>query len=876
MPSITKKKYFILSLSLLVVAGVFLVGHNALAESDWANEIIAGLLGIFIWALGIILGLALETLIVIASYQHFIDSQAVILGWVIVRDICNMFFVIVLMIIAFGTILHLEEYSYKKWLPKLILMAILINFSKTICGLLIDVTQVAMLTFVNAFKDIGGGNAVEMLGISEIVTLSEGNLKGVFNIVGAYLLGMIYLIVSIVVIVTMMMMLVMRLVMIWIYVVLSPAAYLLSAFPGGQKYASQWWSEFIKNLIVGPVLAFFIWLSLASLGAGSSFESTVYGSAGADEKASAYGTTINQGFTVTNASKPSVLIKFVVAIGMLVGGLMVSQQIGGAAGGLAGKGIAALQKGKGLALSGGKKLLSGDNYLARKTMKIAGFDVRPVAIGAAIKSGFEKTKRQDETDIKLQGIKNLQSGGARAVLGGVGAGADWTDNYVGGFLGVKGIKNSFKEMFSNPGKRKDIKQDIDKKSEEIRNKKEEFDSSISHTKLVEEENNLRVNREKESSLADDKFQASMKVGEARIAHGEFSNEYKEAKKKYDELDSVHVRTKKENDSKEQEIIERRTSVKSDEEYERMGKEIKDKENEMSHLKKKLAQVATPKALETRGEYRKAINESTAKIKDVTNADELINLYDDADRRDNKFDKIAVLEKLSHDANLNEVLNDRGYGADAEGLYRFTHNMENVRGEKRGVTGLDDQEVLQLFNDLGESEERVGHWEMAKTVVMNDKGELVSSVKPKMKNAVGKEVDWDGKNEKDISGWDDSAHVIASASEIAKLDPQKILTSLNRLAVGGENGFGKFQLSNLGRVLIQMLDQAGVFDAQKGRLQNNLARNLASPEIFQELKDVLNITKASLDAIKLRSAASPSDILNKMAQAQVRERRSRGV
>jgi len=350
MKAIVNKKSLIFLMPLLVGFGIFVLGTSARA-GGWATDIMSGILSIFVWALGVILGLVLSGLIAIAGYQHFIDSQAVVLGWVLVRDICNMFFVVVLMIIAFGTILHLEEYNYKKWLPKLILMAVLINFSKTICGILIDVTQVAMLTFVNAFKDIGGGNATDMLGIQDIVTLAASDAGEASAVVGAYVLGVIYLIVAIVVIVTMMMMLAMRLVMIWIYVVLSPAAYLLAAFPGGQKYSSQWWSEFTKNLIVGPVLAFFIWLSLAALGTGQDMNN--FDLAAADSGNNKYDTAVNsKPFAETKGSTPSALIKFVVAIGMLVGGLMVSQQIGGAAGGMAGKGMSALQKGQAMGMRG--------------------------------------------------------------------------------------------------------------------------------------------------------------------------------------------------------------------------------------------------------------------------------------------------------------------------------------------------------------------------------------------------------------------------------------------------------------------------------------------------------------------------------------------
>lgn len=335
---------------LLIVGASFLIAEPAAASwfGNKAGEVVGSIIGIFIWALGGMLILVIKGLILIASYQQFIGAQAVLEGWVIVRDIANMFFVVILLVIAFSTILHIENYSYKKWLPKLILMAILINFSKTICGLMIDVAQVVMLTFVNAFKDVAGGNMVDMLGIKDIVTM-EGEANGGFvNIVGAYILGLVYLIIALVVITTMMMILAMRIVMIWIYVVLSPLAYLLSAFPGGAQYASKWWKDFTQNLIVGPVLAFFIWLSFAALQTGTDLQIVATAN---ETDISSEMQVVGSGSSQTNyplletkASTPGALIKFVIGIGMLIGGLKIAQEIGGAAGSIAGKGMGNLSK----------------------------------------------------------------------------------------------------------------------------------------------------------------------------------------------------------------------------------------------------------------------------------------------------------------------------------------------------------------------------------------------------------------------------------------------------------------------------------------------------------------------------------------------------
>jgi hypothetical protein len=192
---------------------------------------------------------------------------------------------------------------------------------------------------------VAAGNFVDMMGIKQIVTFQKETDGNVFwTLIGAYMLGLIYMIIAVVVLTTMLMILVMRLVMIWIYVVLSPLAYLLSAFPGGAQYASKWWKDFISNLIVGPILAFFIWLSFAALQ--TSEDINKFRGAIEDEGNIVSSTSekqdLNSGNMVTEASNPNVFIKFIVGIGMLIGGLKIAQEVGGAAGSIAGKGMSKL------------------------------------------------------------------------------------------------------------------------------------------------------------------------------------------------------------------------------------------------------------------------------------------------------------------------------------------------------------------------------------------------------------------------------------------------------------------------------------------------------------------------------------------------------
>ena len=98
--------------------------------------------------------LLIDVMVPIMTYNNFIGNPVVTAGWAIVRDTVNMFFVVVLIIIAFGTIFGHSRFKWQQQVPRLLIFAIVINFSKTLCGLMIDFGQVIMLTFANALREI--------------------------------------------------------------------------------------------------------------------------------------------------------------------------------------------------------------------------------------------------------------------------------------------------------------------------------------------------------------------------------------------------------------------------------------------------------------------------------------------------------------------------------------------------------------------------------------------------------------------------------------------------------------------------------------------------------------------------------------------------
>jgi hypothetical protein len=381
-------------ISLFILAAIFLFGHTALAGfGEWAGNVVGGIIGIFIRAIGAILILLVGVLMDVAAYSDFIHAPAVTNGWIVARDVCNMFFVVILLIIAFATILNQEEYGAKKMLPKLVIAAVLINFSKMFCGLMIDVASVVMLTFVNAFSAIGAGNMLSMLGIDKITQIDTTSGSVTFAmIVSSYIFGLIYVIIATVVVASMLGMLVMRIVMIWILVVLSPFAFFLEAVPGGgQGYAKEWWSRWSSNLIVGPVLAFFLWLSFASLQAGSPI-TTSNNADVENQKLNADAQTASSTSGLgSEAGTTAQMAKFVIAIGMLLGGMEIAQKVGGETGKVLGKGMDQLNKGKTMVTKAASSAATG---AAKGTARLAG----RASLGtiSQLDKGIQKMRGKDE------------------------------------------------------------------------------------------------------------------------------------------------------------------------------------------------------------------------------------------------------------------------------------------------------------------------------------------------------------------------------------------------------------------------------------------------------------------------------------------------
>jgi|GEM_PF-4875441 len=316
----------------------------------------------------------------ILQYNGFSSSPTIGLGWKLVRDVVNMFVVLVLLVIAMATIVGYEKASWQKNLPQFLLAVVLVNFSRTICGVLIDISQVVMFTFVNALLETMGGNFTRMLNFDgyglysttatydaltgEPVAISPYQQFG-----AAYLQFILYgCIVAVLLLLTLVF--IWRIIVLWVLVIMSPLTFFSWGVGGMFKFAAgasgDWWKKFTAALTIGPMLTFFLWLAL----------STATGDIAADEHfktSDAVGTTaLLEGF------EPSNLLGTFLALVLLVVGMQQSAAAASSLGGLAKKAMGDEKM--------GQKLVGGAIGLA------GGYAARGVArgVGNAAKGGAQR------------------------------------------------------------------------------------------------------------------------------------------------------------------------------------------------------------------------------------------------------------------------------------------------------------------------------------------------------------------------------------------------------------------------------------------------------------------------------------------------------
>ncbi|MFA6197961.1 MAG: hypothetical protein WC734_02260 [Patescibacteria group bacterium] len=416
-------------------------------------EIFSHFLFSIISLFGKLLVVLIGIMVQIAQFNNFTKATAVQQGWQVARDVCNLLLVIVLLLIAWGTVLRIDSYHYRRMLPKFILMAILINFSKSICGFLIDIAQVIMISFVNAFKGYAAANLTTGVGLEKI--LKFGNSISGSNFIdtaGALLLGLVLIALMLGAVLMLLFILLGRIIVLWILVVLSPVAYLGETIGVLKKAATTWWKMFGDYLVVGPLVAFFLWLAMLviSINPGQVGKQLAPGGTGSTTVVNSTTDTSNTGkfaAAVSDISSSDNLLSFILAVGMLFAASMAAQQIKTLGGGM---GVAAYNKASSAAGWIAKSPKTGAGWLNRKMASGGmpfggvgkGINLSPFAAWKNITTGYGEKRKREERDMAMHAEERLAKGHVWSPILGATA-PSLVSQYAQGLFYHKGIRRAF-------------------------------------------------------------------------------------------------------------------------------------------------------------------------------------------------------------------------------------------------------------------------------------------------------------------------------------------------------------------------------------------------------------------------------------------------
>ena len=206
-------------------------------------------------------GLLLDKTLNQSFFRSVIENEGIYRGWVVVRDVLNIFFMLLLLFSAFATIFQVEKYHLRKVIIMLVVMALLVNFSFPIALFIIDFSNSAMYFLIeSAFGTTPSPSA----NIADVSRFADGLVSAyainqevsalILNIVLVFMLFVTFFAIGINFLI--------RILAFAILLILAPAGFTFAFFPGTKSVANEWWSALIKYAFLGPIMAFFLYIAI--------------------------------------------------------------------------------------------------------------------------------------------------------------------------------------------------------------------------------------------------------------------------------------------------------------------------------------------------------------------------------------------------------------------------------------------------------------------------------------------------------------------------------------------------------------------------------------------------------------------------------------
>lgn len=253
---------------------------------------------------------------------------AIDVTWKVVRDLANMGFIFMLLSASIMTIMGKEK-GARELVVKMVIAAILVNFSLFFTKVIIDVANLLALTFYNAIAPnlapgdyLSGGLSNSIVQVLKAQSLWD--VRSILNggtVFISVILSSVALLVTSFVFLAISVMLVVRYVVLIFVMILSPLMFMAMVFPQLNSYASRWSDALFGQAFFAPVYFLLTWITLVLIKGLN--ESVFVGAGPLAEGLASGGDTI---------SAIPALINYAVIIIFLVATLIISKGVADKAG----------------------------------------------------------------------------------------------------------------------------------------------------------------------------------------------------------------------------------------------------------------------------------------------------------------------------------------------------------------------------------------------------------------------------------------------------------------------------------------------------------------------------------------------------------------
>ena len=260
--------------------------------------------------------------------SSYTNIPAVYKGWALSRDVANLFFIFIILIIAIATILQISGYGARQLLLRVIAVALFINFSLLVTQQIIIASNSLAITFYKAVSPPSNPTTPGALSLSALIAeklnpqliltaiygsdwtqdqiakakqahdeklgkladeglindvlgvkvawnwwkdklgFTDVNISAIISILISTFGGIILILLATFVLLAAAILFLLRTIVLWVLMILAPLAFLFEVLPKTRGFAGTWWKKLFDQAFFAPAFMFMFYIAISIINSG--------------------------------------------------------------------------------------------------------------------------------------------------------------------------------------------------------------------------------------------------------------------------------------------------------------------------------------------------------------------------------------------------------------------------------------------------------------------------------------------------------------------------------------------------------------------------------------------------------------------------------